>query len=142
MPTLAQVRDFVDNRLANLWTNQIVPRQNVFFGNRGRYWQGLITTSTTALPNNTAASTGVIEVTPRLNTRPTDQSETWADAGFNLEATIPMAIKIDVYNGAQGPGYVGQVWVKFNDTIFTRAQNNGPETWRTFGWAIYTELSS
>ena len=137
MPTLLQVRNAIDARLATLWTNQVIPRQTVYASNHGgRFWQGLITFTISALPNNPSdANPAVLEVVPVLNTHPTDQASTWVDAGINLEATIPMAVQMDVYDGPQGTGYVGTVWARWNGNTYSRSQQVGPETWRTQAWA-------
>lgn len=135
MPTLIQVRDAVDARLTNLWQNQIIPRQDVYFAARGRYWQGLLTTNIASLPNNLATGS-VLEVAPNLNAKPTDQAESWSGNSINLEPTIPMALAIDAYHGPLGRGYVGLVWARHLGNTYHRAQNRGPETWRTFDWVL------
>lgn len=136
MPTLTQVRNAVDSRLTTLWTGQIVPRQTAYAANHGgRFFQGLVTFTISSLPNNPSdANPTLLEVTPVLNTHPTDQAETWLDQGINLEATIPMALRMDCYDGPLGKGYVGTVWGRWNGNTYSRAQQFGPETWRTFAW--------
>ena len=138
MPTLAQVRNVVDARLADLWTNQILPKQAVYLAAHGRYWQGIRTTVLTLLPNNLTADATTAEVTPDTSGHPTDQAETWADANINLGATIPMALEIHAYDGPLGKGFVGMVWARVNGTTYTRAQQSGPETWRTQAWQVAT----
>lgn len=135
MPTLTQVRDAVDARLATLWTNQIVPKQDAYFTNNGKYWQGILTTNLDVIPNNLATG-AVLEVAPDLTRKPTDQATSWAAAAINLEPTIPMALEIHAYNGPLGHGYVGIVWAKRTGTVYRRCQNNGPETWRTRAWEV------
>lgn len=139
MPTLARVRQVVDDRLTDLWLNEITPRQDAFFAARGRYWQGLRTFALTALPNNPQdGSSTVLEVTPLRTVHPTDQAETWDDVGINLGTTIPCALQIDVYDGPLGKGYVGTVWAMWDGDVYSRAQNRGPETWRTDDWRRLT----
>lgn len=141
MPTLAQVRDFVDARLTDLWTNQVVPRQNVYFGNHGRYWQGIITTNLPDLPNNPQnANPVVLEVVPDILRAPTDQPTNWQQAGLNLGATIPMALEIHTYDGPEGMGYVGFVWARWNGNTYMRCQAFGPEKWRTLAWHRVEEM--
>ena len=135
MPTLAQLRNAVDARLATLWTNQVLPRQAAYFAAHGRYWQGIVTTDRINLPNTLTADAAAAEMVPDKTRKPTDQNENWTDAGLPLEATIPMGLCIDVYDGPLGMGYVGVVVAKHNGTIYSRAQNFGPETWRTLPWA-------
>jgi hypothetical protein len=142
MPTLAQVRTTVDARLADLWMNQIQPRQDAHFLRTGKYWQGLVTTQTALIPNNPDDASAVREVAPETDTHPTDQAETWTDAGIVLGSTLPMAIRVDVYDGPLGKGYVGVVYARWDTTIYVRSHNSGPETWRTDPWRIDPELTA
>lgn len=137
MPTLVQVRNAVDARLTTLWTGQVVPRQAAYLAAHGRYFQGYATFSLAALPDNPSGGAAtVLEVAPTTNTHPTDQAETWTDSGIVLGATIPMALRMDVYDGPQGKGYVGTVWARWAGNTYTRSQNFGPEDWRTQAWAV------
>jgi len=56
----------------------------------------------------------------------------------SIDVSLPFALAVHVYNGPQGHGFVGQVWVKYEGTIYTRAKNYGPEDWRTRDWDIAT----
>lgn len=139
MPSLAQVRSAVDSRLSTLWTNQILPRERAYFSAKGRYWQGIITTDLASLPNNRDADASTAEVAPGISRKPTDQAETWSDAGLSLGATIPMAIEIHTYDGPNGRGFVGLVWVRHNGNVYSRAQEHHEsdvqgEPWRSFAW--------
>lgn len=135
MPTLARVRDYVDQRLTDLWRDQVIPRQDAYFAAHGKYWQGLRTFSLTELPDNPADGDATVrEVAPIRSTHPTDQAETWDDVGIDLGTTIPCALSIDVYGGPFGDGYVGTVWALWDGNVYTRAQNRGPETYRTYDW--------
>lgn len=141
MPTLAQVRSVVDARLTDLWTNVIRPRQAIYFGNRGRFWQGIITTRLTLLPDNRTADAETAEVAPDTAARPTDQAESWVDAGVNVGATLPMALQIDAYDGPNGRGFVATAYVKHNGNVYARAQEHhesgaAGEPWRTHGWRV------
>ncbi len=137
MPTLTQVRNAIDTRLATIWNNQVQPRQDAYFVAHGRYWQGLVTTLQINLPNNPSDGNNIIlEMVPNLLGHPTDQSETWADNLIVLEATIPMAVEMWAYGGPLGQGYVGIVYGKWNGNVYKRSQNFGPESWRTEGWAL------
>lgn len=144
MPTLNQVRNAVNSRLADLWTNQVQPRQATYFGNRGRYWQGIVTTNVDVLPANNDADVGVAEVTPDVSRKPTDQAESWSGASINLGSSIPMALQIDVFDGPNGRGYVGIVYARHNGNLYTRAQEaHEPgvtgEPWRTHDWVLVQE---
>jgi hypothetical protein len=126
MATLAQIRDAVDARLANLWP-AIQTRQATYAANHnGRYWQGLRTHSVNPAEGNT--------VLPNIGTTcPTDQpGEPWP---LSIRQTpIEMAAVIDVYDGPLGVGYQANVFVAVLGNVYTRTAQVGPETWRTQGW--------
>lgn len=129
--TLAQTRFRVDNWLTNRWPT-IVQRQTNYFNSHGNYWQGLITHSnvpahTTTITNDT--------VPTRWVSKPTDQNSSWLTAfpEWQNEA-VSASLRCDVYKGPQGAGFVATVFVRFNGTLYSRSQNFGPETFRTFDW--------
>lgn len=127
--TLQEARDAADAKLATLWTAHIAPKQAAYFAARGRYWQGLVTSE---IPEDGA------EAVANYTSRPTDQVETWADIfGAALGASLPVALAVDVYEGPQGHGFIARVWIRYAGTIYTKAQNHGPESWRTANWAIF-----
>lgn len=126
MPTLAQIRDAVDAKLAEWWPT-VTDRQAAYLAAKGRYWQGIRVISgdppedMAAVPCNAAA-------------KPTDQAEDWTAFGLALPATLGFVLRIDVYDGPAGKGYVATVEAKKNGVIYERARNVGPEAFRTFAW--------
>jgi hypothetical protein len=125
MPTLNEIRDAIDSRLAALWAH-IVSRQNAYYATHGRYFQGVLT------PNTPADGQ---EIAPVLTRKPHDQAETWSAAGYNLGATIPMSIALDTYETASGHGWVGRVRVTVNGRTWARARGAGPDAAHyTHGW--------
>jgi len=136
--TLGQVRTVANARLAALWTNIILPKQLAWFAIHGRYAQALHTQN---IPNTSAADIVVQELIPITDVAPHDHPGQTAREVFgnvNINVSLPFALAAHAYNGPQGHGFVGQVWVKFDGTIYTRAKNYGPEEWRTFDWNIAT----
>jgi len=133
--TLNQLRNEIDNRLAELWP-RIVTRQETYLDNHGRYWQGNWTHST--IPSSVTADTAYQESTPTLTNVPSSEQGTWANIP-NFPSSLCYRVKIDNYDGPQGKGFVGTVQVKFNGTIYQRSRNSGPETWRTQAWHVYSE---
>ncbi len=128
MPTLQLVRAVADARLTVLWTDHIRPRQDAYFAAHGRYWQGLVTSS---IPEDGA------EAVADYTSSPTDQAETWADIfGAAIGMSLPVALAVDVYEGPQGHGFVARVWIRYDGTVYMRAQNHGLESWRTAAWAV------
>jgi len=134
--TLAQLRTRVDAWLADKWPI-VVSRQETYFGNHGRYWQGLLTH--TNIPAHTTASDSD-SVADRLTTTPNDQTETWLNvfAEWQLEA-FPAAVKVDAYDGPDGKGFVATIFIRHNGTLYSRSQAVGPETWATRAWRVVTE---
>lgn len=126
MATPAQIRDAVDARLATLWA-AIQNKEDTYAANHaGRYWQGLRT--------HTVTPADGVTITPNIGTRtPSDQPDPWPLAIRN--ATLPMALQVDVYDGPEGVGYVATVTVAINGQDFQRSAQVGPETWRAKGWA-------
>jgi hypothetical protein len=127
VPTLAEIRDTVDARLATLGT-AIQSREDTYAAaHNGRYWQGIRTHSITPADGNTAL--------PDIGTTcPTDQlGVPWPVAIRNT--AIEMALQIDVYDGPLGVGYQATVYVTVLGNTYFRTQQVGPETWRQRGWA-------
>lgn len=135
MATLAQLRTRVDDWLAARWPT-VLARQDTFFANRGRYWQGLITH--TVVPAHTTAA-DADTVADRLSFKPTDQAQSWLDVLAELSGiAFPAALAVDVYDGTQGKGYVATIFVRYNGTIYTRSKNVGPESYRDVAWQVLT----
>ncbi len=131
MATLAQLRTRVDDWLAGFWPT-FVARQGNYLGNRGRYWQGLLTH--TVVPAHTNAANGD-SIPDRINVHPSDQFEDWITAFPEWEnVAIPAAVRCDTYDGATGKGYCATIFVRYNGTLYSRSQNVGPEFDRTHDW--------
>lgn len=128
--SLATLKAKWDTFMANRFAT-IQARQTTYFGNKGRYFQGIVTN---AVPTDPA------EIAPDLTKKPTDQAESWADTNITLPATLPIALWIDVYNGPQGHGWTlnAKVIVGAN-TWQICVQGAGAETWRAFDWKQVTE---
>jgi hypothetical protein len=133
MANLAQLRTRVDAWLADKWPT-VVARQQNFFANRGRYWQGLKTH--TIDPAHTNSTEGD-SIPDQLNANPTDQFENWSTVFPEWDGVaIPCAVQCDVYDGPEGKGWVATIWIRFNGTLYSRSQNVGPESHRTEAWHV------
>jgi hypothetical protein len=131
--TLQEIKDIADSWLAARWPT-VQSRQATYASNHGgRFFQGLRT-------HGTFPTDAVAALADLLDSHPTDQAETWNDAIAGLPANWPIALVMDVYNGPEGWGYVGHVFVYVSqlDRIYTRSQNVGSETWRTSPWREVT----
>lgn len=124
--TPAQVRTQVDTWLANRWAT-VQTKQAAYLAKTGRYFQGL-RTHTVLEPAD-----GVELAPDNVLVKPTDQVERWADV-ITLPATMPCVLRIDTYDGPAGKGYVATVRVKLAGSWWERAQQVGPETYRTHAW--------
>lgn len=127
--TPAEIRTAADNWLSARWPT-VVARQTTYASNHnGRYWQGLVTHSNIPVD-------AVDTLADLLNNHPTDQNVNWNQAIPGLPTNWPIAIVMDAYDGPDGTGFVGRVFVFITELgkVFTRSQNVGPETWRTEGW--------
>lgn len=132
MPALASVQATIDTQLAALRTGTLSPQQSAYRAGRLKFFQGIVTTDLSALPNNTDVS--LLQTTvPNLARRPTDQAEDWGAFGVAV-ASLAFAVEIHNYGGPLGEGWVIIVYFKHNDRIFSRAVNIGPETHRDSPW--------
>lgn len=138
MATQAQVRTRVDAWLADKWPT-LVARQQNFFANKGRYWQGLKTH--TIDPAHTNGADG--DAAPdRLDANPSDEFENWRNVFPSWDGSpLPCALQVDTYSGPSGVGWVATVFIRYNGTLYSRSQNVGPETYRTEPWHIVNEGS-
>lgn len=128
MPTLAAIKNTVDNWLAARWPT-VQARQTLYASNHGgRYYQGLWTHDTIPVDGADGAPNNIL-------IKPSDQAETWADF-VTLPASFPCSMRIDVYQSSEGWGYVAtvRVYVLALERVFERSQNVGSETWRTSPW--------
>ena len=132
--TLGQVRDAADARLTTLWTDVIRPGELAWYAEYGVYGQCLHTVN---IPATAAADAEVAELLPVTDTHIHDSNgESCRDifGVVSINVSLPFAIAVHVYNGPQGKGFVGEVWVRYEGATYHKARNYGPETWRTQGW--------
>ena len=130
--SIATVRDRIDNWLTPRWV-WLRGKQDDYFAAHGQYFQGLWTHTneveqTDALDGDTIAD--------NLDSKPTDRPHDWRDAvGNALDALpIPARLRLDVYDGPLGQGWLATLQVKYQGNIYQRSKQVGPETWRTVDW--------
>lgn len=128
MAVVATVQAQVDTALTTLW-GLVQTRQANYLAAHGGYWTGLRTHTVTPADGVTALPT-IGSTVPYFQTA----ADAWPAAV--LSTAIPMAVAIDQYNGPQGIGYQGTVWVLVNGTLYSRCQQFGPEVYRNRGWAV------
>ncbi len=120
------INEWIAPLLVGAWWNQ---------SGRDEYWQGL--------ESHTTPPTHVDDVTivepDQLDTSPTDQPESWHEAGF-VEIPVsewPCSMRVDVYDGPQGVGFTLTLSFTFNGVVNVRVINEGPETNREHDWVEY-----
>jgi hypothetical protein len=131
MATLSEIRQRVDDWLAGRWPT-LVGRQEAYFANQGRYFQGFWTHTSTPADGADAAA-------DNLAMRPSDQAARWPDL-LTLPDLLPCALRIDVYEHPSGHGWVATLRVQVAGTVYERRGQVGPETWRSAGWREVVEL--
>lgn len=126
MATLKEIQGKVDLVMPQIWAH-IQERQEIYLAAHGVYFQGL--------PTHLVKPADGADVAPDgLSSKPTDQAESWHDAGFVLPDKLPMAVTINVYESPDGHGYEVVLRVRVNDRQYRRVLQHGPETWRERDW--------
>jgi len=126
MPSLQEVKDSIDSRLAEL-SGYIEAKQAECYGAFGIYFQALETHSTPPVD-------GTVTPADQLDLKPTDQPFGWADVG-GFPLTEPVAsVRIDTYHGPKGRGFVVVMTFVFDSVTYTKSVNFGPESERSHDW--------
>lgn len=133
--SLTTVRNRVDNWLtASRWQN-LVDRQEAFLLAHGKYFQGKWTHA--AIVTQTDALTGDT-IPTALADHPHDQVQDWRNFTGNIFDALPFPcrLRIDVYQGPQGWGWVACLQVIYNGNTYERSRSVGPDASRTSAWAL------
>lgn len=130
--TIQIVRDRIDNWLAPRWS-WLVGKQDTYFDNHNTYFQGLWT-HTSVVEQDGITQMDV--VSDNLSSKPTDQPRTWHDAiGSAFDSLpFPCRLRIDVYDGPQGNGWVAVLEVLYGGDIYMRSKQVGPDEGFTHSW--------
>jgi len=124
-----------DRFLAKEWA-RIQARQSAYFTTKGKYFQGLPTHASAPVHTDSAFPTPAPD---RLTTKPTDQAEDWLSQFSEWNGmAMPSLVRMDVYDGPQGKGYVVTVEAFRGTQRWRRSINVGPETYRGRAWAPHT----
>lgn len=127
--TLQQIKDAADAQLATLW-GTVQSREDAYFAAHGKYAQCLRTHSNALIP----ADGGT--VLPDVGTVvPSYQDATTAWPVSIRNTALKFALAIHEYVRPDGvAGYVGLVYVLVLGHLVMRAQDSGPEPFRTMPW--------
>lgn len=106
--------------------NDLVTAAAPFQAAKSRYWQGPATHA--APPADAAASP------PDLARAAHGETESWSEAGLPLPPLMECAVRIDVYDGPSGRGYVIAGELLLAGVRYLRRAHAGPEAWREHGW--------
>lgn len=126
-PILTSVDAALGARLPGL-----MAAQAAYYAANGTYFQGLPTHS--EIPADGA------ELPPdRVDDHPTDQPVSWSDAATEYSLSVPetmgSVLRIDVYDGPGGAGWVTVVETMIDGQLWRRSINFGPEAWRSAAWS-------
>lgn len=106
--------------------------QVTFYDQRGGFAQ--------VLPIYSSAPTEGIALYPdKLLAAPDDGvsgNTLWQQLGL---LSFPADIRVDVYDGPNGKGYIVTFEARFNGQLWQRAFNSGPEKYRDANWQVVTE---
>ena len=128
------VKDRIDNWLAPRWS-WLVGKQDDYFVSHGRYFQGLWTHTAEVEQDEVDV---LDEVPNNLDSKPTDQTHTWRDAVGNAFDALPFPcrLRLDVYEGPQGHGWIAILEVLYQGEVYVRSKQVGPETHHTHDWRL------
>ena len=124
-PNFAGIDNIIDQHLPRIATYQAA-----YLLGHGRYFQGLWSHATT--PDEASNNPP-----DQLASRPTDQLEDfgamWSQVAVG-QGRIPMRVRVDVYNGPAGQGYLMTFETARAGVSYQRVVNVGPESWRSANW--------
>ena len=132
--TIKAVRDKVDNWLAPRW-DWLVGKQEAYHTNHGHYFQGLWTHLAEIEQNDLLTGDTIPD---NLTSKPSDQEHTWHDAvgGAFDSLPFPARLRLDVYDGTDGQGWVAKLEIIYAGNLYRRSKQVGSEQWRTKDWAL------
>jgi hypothetical protein len=124
-PNFSGIDNIIDQHLPRVATYQAA-----YLLGHGRYFQGLW--SHAATPDEASNNPP-----DQLTGRPTDQLEDfgamWSQVAIG-QGRIPMRLRVDVYSGPAGQGYVMTFETSRAGVAYQRVVNVGPESWRNANW--------
>jgi len=131
-PEPKTVRDGIDVKLDSVIAN-IIAFQAGEASKSGKFYQ-------TLWSHSQPPADGALVLPDLLYSFPTDQIGKSAQAQWDaakLPVSLDARVRVDVYDGPQGKGFVVIVQSQLNGATWPRSINYGPETYRDQGW---TEL--
>jgi len=142
-----EIQKYLNARIAE-YQPQIESVETQYLKDYGHYWQGLSTHSEAAKPEYTAADKvqpiTEVKVYPAdsLNIKPSDQlaERSWSELFPTLVDKLAADLRIDVYDGPDGMGYVISLRYCVDGLCYLRSVNVGPESWRSTDWQVIKEV--
>ena len=134
MATLTEIQERIDTRMSSILTAISSLEEAYQNSNEGRYFQGLRTHSDFVRGESLDRSAN------RLNGKPIGQAESWKDFSPGLfDGNLPCNTSIDVYNGPTGWGYLVTFEHEFENRMYERVHNVGPESSLEKEWSLILE---
>jgi len=127
-PISPEILSQIDQRIDELWP-VLTKAQTEYFAMTGRYYQALWSHSTP--PSIVSA-----KYPDGWYTHPTDQQYRWSDISIIKFEEMPYQMKIDVYDGPEGAGYVASYRFQEKDYVCEKSRNTGPEALKGSDWLL------
>lgn len=110
---------------------EIVAKQDAFFKERKRFWQGLSTHSEVPDQRDTA---DVGTTADRIDVATTEGDKWSLFTDLLASAPIPASVTCNAYKGPKGEGYEIVLFFKYEGLTYTKVINYGPEEHRNKDW--------
>lgn len=123
-----QLRAEIDKLVDSLWPT-LETQQEKYRAMTGRFFQGL-PSHMGQLPKD-----GGGEFPAGWYTHPTDQQYRWSDIRVIQFSPMSFDLRIDVYDGPEGVGWVACYQVEIDKDPWEKCRNQGPEALRNSEWA-------
>lgn len=118
---------------------EIVAKQDAFFKDNKRYWQGLPTHS--EVPDQRSATEGNTTA-DRIDVATTEGDKWSLFTDLLNSAPIPASVTCNTYKGPKGEGYEIVLFFKHEGLTYTRVFNYGPEEYRAKEWVEAKDISA
>jgi len=127
-PGLKTTVDTVVNDLVT----ELSAKQTTFFTANSKYWEGRLT--------HAIIPADGVGTAPTKTNKQTDFDD-WDTfgGGVTLPALMECCVCVIAYNGPLGKGYCVYGFVNEGAIKYSRCENVGPDTSRTFDWTEYNE---
>jgi hypothetical protein len=131
MATLEEIQDSAKAVQDSVFTEMVTQQVAFIISGNQHYLQ---------LPDTpTPVPQAGLETTPNLLLKYDSESADWQGLGVQLPATLPCALRVDVYENDAGKGFTLTATVEEQGVEFQRVLNFGHLTERESDWTLVTQ---